>query len=222
MDQMERLYKLFCAVDATQVEINPFGLTPDGEVLCFDAKINFDDNAAYRQKTLFALSDPTEMDPRELAASHHNLNYIGMDGNIGCLVNGAGLAMATMDILNLHGGKPANFLDVGGGAQPNQIAAAYKLLLADENVQSIFVNIFGGIMRCDLIAEGILQAVKKGNKEGVLRTVPLVVRLAGTNDVMAREMLLKDYPNVVHVFTDLDKAAQEAVKCATLTEPVCY
>jgi succinyl-CoA synthetase beta subunit len=208
IEQMKRLYQLFMTVDATQVEVNPFGMTPTGEILCFDAKITFDDNAAYRQPTIFALEDQHDIDPREAAAQTHSLSYIGMSGDIGCLVNGAGLAMATMDILALHGGQPANFLDVGGGAQPAQIAAAFKLLLADEAVKSIFVNIFGGIMRCDLIAEGILQAV--ADKQ--LRSVPLVVRLAGTNDAIAKERLLREYPNAVQVFDDLDTAAQTAVK----------
>lgn len=211
MDQMERLYRLFVTVDATQVEINPFGLTPEGEVLCFDAKINFDDNASYRQRELFSKADVTEADPRELEAAQHNLNYIGMDGNIGCLVNGAGLAMATMDILHLHGGRPANFLDVGGSAKPEQIAAAFRLLLSDPTVQSIFVNIFGGIMRCDLIAEGILLAAREGN----LRSVPLVIRLAGTNEHVAQKRLLEEYPDEVTVYADLDEAAKQAVRATT-------
>lgn len=212
IDQMSRLFKLFTSVDATQIEINPFGVTPDNEVLCFDAKINFDDNAAFRQKSIFSQQDNSSADQRELIAQEHQLNYIGMEGNIGCLVNGAGLAMATMDILKLYGGSPANFLDVGGGAQPNQIATAYKLLVDDENVKSIFVNIFGGIMRCDLIAEGILQAVK----DPKIRSVPLVIRLAGTNDKIAKDRLISEYPGRVQVFDDLDKAAEKAVLAAEL------
>lgn len=207
-DQICRLYQLFRKVDATQVEINPFGLTPEGEVLCFDAKINFDDNAAFRQAAVFAQADTAEMDPRELEAAKLSLNYIGMEGSIGCLVNGAGLAMATMDILHLHGGAPANFLDVGGSANVDQIAAAYQLLLQDTRVRSIFVNIFGGIMRCDLIAEGILKAVAATPSS----VVPLVIRLAGTNAEMAKERLQSEYPKEVFFCDDLDLAAANAVR----------
>lgn len=209
IEQMRRLWTLFRTVDATQVEINPLGVTPDGEVLCFDAKINFDDNAAFRQQHIFSQADLNEADPRELEAVRHNLNYIGMEGSVGCLVNGAGLAMATMDLLNIHGASPANFLDVGGSAQPAQIAAAFRILLSDPNVRSIFVNIFGGIMRCDLIAEGIIKAVQEGGPDQ--RQVPLVVRLQGTNDQLARKILKERYPEKVLIFEDLDEAARSAV-----------
>lgn len=208
MEQMHRLHSLFRTVDATLLEVNPFGITLQGEVLCFDAKLNFDDNAAFRQPVLFNQADTVCTNVRELEAQMHNLNYIGMEGDVGCLVNGAGLAMATMDILALHGGSPANFLDVGGSAQPDQIAAAFSLLLRDEQVKSIFVNIFGGIMRCDLVAEGILQAVTASH---VSRSVPLIVRLAGTNAAIAKERLIKDYPSQVLIFDDLDQAAKQAV-----------
>lgn len=211
MEQMRRLHALFMAVDATLLEVNPFGVTPQGEVLCFDAKLNFDDNAAFRQAALFSQADSSDVDVRERKAQAHHLNYIGMEGNVGCLVNGAGLAMATMDILALHGGSPANFLDVGGSAQPDQISTAFSLLLDDDQVQSIFVNIFGGIVRCDLIAEGILRAVRS---ERVLRPVPLVVRLAGTNEQMAKERLRQEYPHQVLIYDDLDQAAQQAVAAA--------
>lgn len=222
-NQMARLYQLFTATDATQVEVNPLGVTPTGEVLCFDAKINFDDNAAYRQPQLFSQQQRDQADleeggdKREARAAAHNFNYVPLDGSIGCLVNGAGLAMATMDILQLHGGAPANFLDVGGASQhPDQIAAAFRLLLEDEGVKSIFVNIFGGIVRCDLIAEGILQAVKEGRPgetsiSSLRCTVPLVIRLAGTNEEAARVRLMKEYPGPIEIYPDLDAAAKAAV-----------
>lgn len=214
LDQISRLYRLFLALDATQVEVNPFGVTSADEVICFDAKISFDENAAFRQRDLFALADHRETDSRELAAQKLQLNYIGLGGNIGCLVNGAGLAMATMDLLKLHGGDPANFLDVGGSAQPQNIAAAYSLLLSDPRVQCVFVNIFGGIVRCDLVAEGILRSVAARASQGDARAVPLVVRLAGTNEHFAKERLVRELPGQVHVFEDLDLAAQHAVHAA--------
>jgi len=211
IDQLKRLYRLFCTVDATQVEVNPFGVTPEGEVICFDAKINFDDNAAFRQKEIFARADKEEGDPRERLAEEQSLNYIGLEGNVGCLVNGAGLAMATMDLLRVHGGEPANFLDVGGTATTEQISKAFSLLLDDGRVKSIFVNIFGGIVKCDSIAEGILRAVegRMGDKR-----VPLVIRLAGTNGEIARQMLMEKYPGRVKIFNmeDLDEAAKAAVQ----------
>ena len=173
-DQMRRLYDLFLRVDATQVEINPLGETDDGRVVCFDAKINFDDNAEFRQKEVFAMDDMAESDPREVEASKHNLNYIGMDGNIACLVNGAGLAMATMDIIHLHGGSPANFLDVGGNVTEEQVFHAFKLLTQDQQVKAILVNIFGGIVNCATIANGITNACKSINL-----SLPLIVRLEG-------------------------------------------
>ena len=154
-EQIEKLYNLFIAVDATQVEINPFGETTEGDVVCFDAKINFDDNAAYRQKEIFAMGDTAESDPREVDAERFGLNYIGLDGQIGCLVNGAGLAMATMDIVKLEGGEPANFLDLGGGVQEQGVYEAFRIITSDPRVKTILVNIFGGIVNCEVIARGM-------------------------------------------------------------------
>ena len=156
-EQIEKLYNLFIAVDATQVEINPFGETTEGDVVCFDAKINFDDNAAYRQKEIFAMGDTAESDPREVDAERFGLNYIGLDGQIGCLVNGAGLAMATMDIVKLEGGEPANFLDLGGGVQEQGVYEAFRIITSDPRVKTILVNIFGGIVNCEVIARGTSQ-----------------------------------------------------------------
>ncbi|CAH1783137.1 unnamed protein product [Owenia fusiformis] len=203
--QIIQLYKLFMKVDATQVEINPFGETPDGEVVCFDAKINFDDNAEFRQKDIFALNDTSETDWREVKASEHNLNYIGMDGNIGCLVNGAGLAMATMDIVKLSNGEPANFLDVGGGVTEAQVLEAFKLLTADEQVKSILVNIFGGIVNCATIANGITNACRNMDL-----SVPLVVRLEGTNVDEAKK-ILRESGLPITPADDLGDAARKAV-----------
>ena len=170
------LWKLFVAADASLIEVNPLAETPDGRVVVCDAKINFDDNAAFRQAAIFAKRDLSQEDSREVEAAKWDLNYIGLDGTIGCLVNGAGLAMATMDIIKLHGGAPANFLDVGGGASAEQVTRAFEILNADPKVQAIFVNIFGGIMRCDVIAQGVVAAAKKiGLKK------PVVLRLQGTN-----------------------------------------
>ncbi|XP_078399806.1 succinate--CoA ligase [GDP-forming] subunit beta, mitochondrial isoform X2 [Cetorhinus maximus] len=174
-EEIQKLYSLFLKVDATQVEVNPFGETPDGQVVCFDAKINFDDNAEFRQKEIFSQDDISESDPLESEAAKYDLKYIGMDGNIACFVNGAGLAMATCDIIDLHGGKPANFLDLGGGVQENQVYQAFKLLTADPRVKAILVNIFGGIVNCAIIAHGITKACRELKLE-----VPLVVRLEGT------------------------------------------
>ena len=168
------MYRLFLEKDCTLLEINPLIETKDGRIMCVDAKINFDDNAAFRQKDLWEKRDLAQEDPREVRAEAFNLNYIGLDGSIGCLVNGAGLAMATMDIIKLHGGEPANFLDVGGGATATQVTEAVRILGEDPKVKAILVNIFGGIMRCDIIAEGILQAVSKTKLE-----IPLVIRLQG-------------------------------------------
>lgn len=170
------LYKTYTETDCTLVEVNPMVVTPDNRLLALDAKFNFDDNALYRQPTVLGMRDKAEEDPREVAASEFNLNYIGLDGNIACLVNGAGLAMATMDIIQHSGGKPANFLDVGGGATKDQVSAAFKIILADPSVQGIFVNIFGGIMDCDVIARGIVDAAKETDLN-----LPLVVRLEGNN-----------------------------------------
>ena len=170
------LWSLYSKSDCSLVEVNPLAVTTEGEVVALDAKFNFDDNALYRQPDITAMRDTSEEDPREVAASEVGLNYIGLDGNIACLVNGAGLAMATMDIIKLHGGEPANFLDVGGGASKDQVASAFKIILGDPNVKGILVNIFGGIMDCNVIAEGIIAAVKE-----VGLSLPLVVRLEGNN-----------------------------------------
>ena len=173
---LNNVYKLFLGADCSQVEINPLVETPDGRILALDAKFNFDDNALYRHPEIVAMRDTSEEDPREVAASDYNLNYIGLDGNIACLVNGAGLAMATMDIIQHFGGSPANFLDVGGGASKDQVIAAFKIILGDANVKGILVNIFGGIMDCDIIAQGIVAAAKEVGLQ-----LPLVVRLEGNN-----------------------------------------
>jgi succinyl-CoA synthetase beta subunit len=203
--QISRLFEMFLKVDATQVEINPLVETPERDVVAFDAKINFDDNAAFRQKEVFAMRDTTEEDPREVEADKHGLNYIGLDGTIGCMVNGAGLAMATMDIIKLHGGEPANFLDVGGGASEETVTEAFKILTSDPQVKGIVVNIFGGIVRCDTIATGIVSAVKT-----VGLNVPLVVRLEGTN-VEAAKKILADSGLPILAADDLDDAAAKAV-----------
>jgi succinyl-CoA synthetase beta subunit len=202
------LYRCFTACDCSMVEINPLVLTKGGEVLALDAKFSFDDNALFRHPDIVALRDVAEEDPREVAASKHHLSYIGLDGNIGCMVNGAGLAMATMDIIKHHGGEPANFLDVGGGASEEQVTEAFKILLSDANVKAILVNIFGGIMKCDVIAQGILNAVKS-----VKLGIPLVVRLEGTNVEQGRK-LLADSGLPIVTATDLDTAASEIVKLA--------
>lgn len=203
--QICNLYKLFLKVDATQVEINPFGETTEGKVVCFDAKINFDDNAEFRQKEIFALDDGSESDPREVEAGKHQLNYIGMDGNIACLVNGAGLAMATMDIIKLYGGSPANFLDVGGTVKEEQVTKAFQILTSDSRVRAILVNIFGGIVNCAVIANGITSACRSIDLK-----VPLVVRLEGTNVDEARK-ILKDSNLPILTAANLDDAARKAV-----------
>lgn len=207
-DQIKRLYNLFIGVDASQVEVNPFGETPDGRVVCFDAKINFDDNAAFRQKEIFAQRDPAEEDPREVEASRHNLNYIGMDGNIACLVNGAGLAMATMDMINMKGGEPANFLDCGGGVTEDMVYQAFKILTSDPRVEAILVNIFGGIVNCATIANGLVKASRNVNLK-----VPLVVRLEGTN-VEAGNKILRESGLPIIPASNLDDASQKAVAAA--------
>jgi succinyl-CoA synthetase beta subunit len=178
------MYKAFTELDASIVEINPLVVTGTGEVIALDAKMNFDDNALYRHKDVAELRDEDEEDPMELEAARHDLNYIKLDGNIGCMVNGAGLAMATMDIIKLYGGEPANFLDVGGGATKERVTTAFKLILSDPNVEGILVNIFGGIMRCDVIAEGVVAAARE-----VSLHVPLVVRLEGTNVELGKKIL---------------------------------
>ncbi|EKM83441.1 hypothetical protein AGABI1DRAFT_110105 [Agaricus bisporus var. burnettii JB137-S8] len=200
------LYKIFKEKDATQIEINPMALAKDGEVLCMDAKFGFDDNAEFRQKDIFALRDITQEEPSEVEAQKANLNFIKLDGSIGCLVNGAGLAMATMDVLSLHGGNPANFLDVGGGATPDTVKKAFEILLSDPKVKSIFINIFGGIMRCDYIAEGVIKATKE-----LGLTIPLVVRLKGTKEEEAKQMIKESGLKIV-AFDSLDDAAAKAVQ----------
>jgi succinyl-CoA synthetase beta subunit len=204
----EGLYRTFIAYDCSMVEVNPLVVTTKGDVLALDAKFNFDDNALYRHPEIAALRDVAEEDPREVEASKHGLNYIGLDGNIACLVNGAGLAMATMDIIKFYGGEPANFLDVGGGATEEQVTEAFKILIADKKVKAILVNIFGGIMKCDIIAQGIINAAKT-----LKLSVPLVVRLEGTN-VEAGKKLIADSGLAVIAADDLADAAQKAVKAA--------
>ncbi len=202
------LYRTFIESDCSMVEVNPLVVTTKGEVLALDAKFNFDDNALYRHPEIATMRDTAEEDPREVEASKHGLNYIGLDGNIACLVNGAGLAMATMDIIKFYGGSPANFLDVGGGATEEQVTEAFKLLISDANVKAILVNIFGGIMKCDVIAQGIINAVK-----AVKLPVPLVVRLEGTN-VEAGKKIIADSGLAVISADDLGDAAQKVVKAA--------
>ncbi|KAH9729219.1 Succinate--CoA ligase (ADP-forming) subunit beta [Citrus sinensis] len=193
-------------VDGLAPKINPLAETSGKQLVAADAKLNFDDNAAFRQKEIFALRDPTQEDPREVAAAKADLNYIGLDGEIGCMVNGAGLAMATMDIIKLHGGTPANFLDVGGNASEGQVVEAFKILTSDEKVKAILVNIFGGIMKCDVIASGIVNAAKQ-----VALKVPVVVRLEGTN-VDQGKRILKESGMTLITAEDLDDAAEKAVK----------
>ncbi|TFL06463.1 succinate-CoA ligase [Pterulicium gracile] len=202
------LYRIFKDKDATQIEINPLAETKDGAVLCMDAKFGFDDNAEFRQTDVFNLRDISQEEPSEVEAQKANLNFIKLDGSIGCLVNGAGLAMATMDVLSLHGGNPANFLDVGGGATPETVKKAFEILLSDPKVKSIFINIFGGIMRCDYIAEGVIKATKELNLE-----IPLVVRLKGTMEKEAKQMIKESGLKIIP-FDSLDEAAEHAVKVA--------
>jgi succinyl-CoA synthetase beta subunit len=199
------MYRLFLERDCSQIEVNPLVVTPDGRLLALDAKFNFDDNALYRQPEIVAMRDKSEEDPREVAASEFSLNYIGLDGNIACLVNGAGLAMATMDIIQYAGGSPANFLDVGGGATQEQVAAAFRIILADSKVQGILVNIFGGIMDCNIIATGIIAAAKETNI-----TIPLVVRLEGNNVEAGKKTLAESGLSLVPA-TDLADAAKKVV-----------
>uniref|UniRef100_A0A7S1EQ20 Succinate--CoA ligase [ADP-forming] subunit beta, mitochondrial n=1 Tax=Timspurckia oligopyrenoides TaxID=708627 RepID=A0A7S1EQ20_9RHOD len=209
--QVQRLYDLFLEKDATMVEVNPFVETPEGDIVSVDAKINFDDNAAFRQRELHDKRDTSQEDPREVRASAADLNYIGLDGNIGCLVNGAGLAMATMDIIKLYGGSPANFLDVGGSASEMQVTEAFTLLNEDPKVQAILVNIFGGIMRCDVIAQGIINAAKVINMR-----VPLVVRLQGNKVDEAKVLISESKLHIVSA-DDLDDAAKKACTLAEIT-----
>lgn len=199
------LYNLYVKSDCSQVEVNPLAVTTEGEVVALDAKFNFDDNALYRQKDVVAMRDTSEEDPREVAASEFGLNYIGLEGNIACLVNGAGLAMSTMDIIKLHGGEPANFLDVGGGASKEQVTAAFKIILGDPNVKGILVNIFGGIMDCKIIADGIIAAAQE-----VSLNIPLVVRLEG-NNVEAGKATLASSGLAINSADGLTDAAQKIV-----------
>ncbi len=203
---MSAMYRAFTELDASMIEINPLAVTGDGELLALDAKMNFDSNGLFRQPEIIALRDLDEEDPAEAEAGEHELNYIKLDGSIGCMVNGAGLAMATMDIIKLYGSSPANFLDVGGGATTERVTAAFKIILADANVKGILVNIFGGIMRCDVIAEGIVVAAKE-----VALNVPLVVRLEGTN-VEKGKAILADSGLPIDSADDLGDAAKKVVE----------
>ena len=201
-----QLYTAFVSKDMEMLEINPLIVTKQGQLKCLDAKISFDSNALYRHPDIVALRDESEEDAKEIEASKYDLAYIALDGTIGCMVNGAGLAMATMDIIKLYGEFPANFLDVGGGATKEKVTAAFKIITADPNVKGILVNIFGGIMRCDVIAEGVIAAVKD-----VGLTVPLVVRLEGTNVELGKKIIRESGMNVIPA-DDLDDAAQKIVK----------
>ena len=203
---IKSLYKILIEKDASLIEINPLIITKDKKILCLDAKMNFDDNALYRRPEIQKLRDLNEEDPAEIEASKFDLAYIKLNGSIGCMVNGAGLAMATMDIIKLNGQEPANFLDVGGGASKEKVAAAFKLILADKNVKGILINIFGGIMRCDVLAEGVVEAAKQVNL-----SVPLVVRLAGTNFKEGKEILDKSKLKILSA-TDLNDAAKKIVE----------
>ncbi|HAQ48385.1 MAG: ADP-forming succinate--CoA ligase subunit beta [Glaciecola sp.] len=202
------LAKMFEELDVALIEINPLVIKADGDLHCLDAKVAIDGNAMYRQPKLQEMHDPSQEDAREAQAAAWELNYVALDGNVGCMVNGAGLAMGTMDIVNLHGGKPANFLDVGGGATKERVAEAFKIILSDENVKAVLVNIFGGIVRCDMIAEGIIGAVKE---VGV--NVPVVVRLEGTNALLGREVLANSGLDIIAA-ESLTDAAQKVVAAA--------
>ncbi len=203
---IKALFKILVEKDANLVEINPLIITKDKKLLCLDAKMNFDDNALFRRPEILKLRDLNEEEPAEIEASKHDLAYIKLNGSIGCMVNGAGLAMATMDIIKLYGQEPANFLDVGGGASKEKVTAAFKLILADENVKGILINIFGGIMRCDVLAQGVIEAAKQVNL-----SVPLVVRLAGTNFQEGKEILEKSNLKILSA-SDLNDAAKKIVK----------
>merc|ERR1719456_1928884 len=210
---IKSLYKMFIECDCTMVEINPFAELEDGRVIVCDAKVNFDDNASFRHKELFDKRDVSQEDSREVAAKKFDLNYIGLDGNVACMVNGAGLAMATMDLLSLLGGSPANFLDVGGGATRETMTAAFKIIMGDPNVKSIFVNIFGGIARCDHIAEAVVAGVKAVGGNDALKSKPLVIRLEGTN-VEAGMKIVKESGIDCFLTNDFTTGAKEAVKLA--------
>ena len=203
---IKALFKILIEKDATLIEINPLVITKDQKIVCLDAKMNFDDNALFRRPEIFQLRDLSEEEPAEIEASKYDLAYIKLNGSIGCMVNGAGLAMATMDIIKLYGEEPANFLDVGGGASKEKVSAAFKLILSDKNVKGILVNIFGGIMKCDIIAQGVIDAAKETNL-----SVPLVVRLAGTNFIEGKEILDKSGLKILSA-SDLNDAAKKIVK----------
>ena len=203
------LYKCYTETDASIVEINPLVVTDQGDVLALDAKFNFDSNALYRQKDILEMRDINEEDPTEVEAGKYHLNYIKLDGNVGCMVNGAGLAMGTMDIIKLKGGDPANFLDVGGGANVETVKNGFKIILSDKNVKAVLINIFGGIVRCDRVANGIVEAVKELDL-----TVPVVVRLEGTNAEQAKEILANSGVSITPA-TSLSDAAEKVVQAAT-------
>ena len=203
---IKSIYKMFLSTDASLVEINPLILTKDKKIICLDAKINFDDNSLYRQPEILKLRDLNEEDPIEVEASKHDLAYIKLDGNIGCMVNGAGLAMATMDIIKLYGEEPANFLDVGGGASKEKVSSAFKIILSDKNVKGILINIFGGIMKCDVLAQGVVEAAKERKIN-----VPLVVRLAGTNFEEGKKILQNSNLKIISA-DNLDDAAKKIVE----------
>jgi len=205
-EQIKRLYQMFLKVDCLQLEVNPLAETPEGIIYTADAKLGFDDNAQFRQKDIFDMEDTTESDPREVEAASWNLNYVQMDGNIGCLVNGAGLAMATMDIIKYYGGEPANFLDVGGSVQEHQVREAFRIISEDDKVKAILVNVFGGIVDCATIANGVVNACRSIDLK-----IPLVVRLEGTNVDNAKKVLADSGLPILSA-TDLDDAAQKAVK----------
>ncbi len=202
---IKSIYKMFISTDANLVEINPLILTEENNLLCLDAKMNFDDNSIFRHPEILELRDLNEEDPTEIEASKYDLAYIKLDGSIGCMVNGAGLAMATMDIIKLHGEEPANFLDVGGGASKEKVSAAFKIILSDKNVKGILINIFGGIMRCDVLAQGVVDAAKE-----IKINVPLVVRLAGTNYLEGKKILDNSGLEIISA-SDLSDAAQKIV-----------
>ena len=203
---IKSIYKMFVSTDANMVEINPLILTKEKKVVCLDAKVNFDDNALFRHREIVDLRDLNEEDPAEIEASKHDLAYIKLEGSIGCMVNGAGLAMATMDIIKLYGSEPANFLDVGGGASKEKVSAAFKIILSDKNVKGILINIFGGIMRCDVLAQGVVDAAKEININ-----VPLVVRLAGTNFKEGKKILDNSGLKLISA-ENLDDAAKKIVE----------
>jgi len=202
---IKSIYKVLREKDANLIEINPLILTKGDNLLCLDAKINFDDNALYRHPDIVSLKDPNEEDPIETEARKYDLAYIKLDGKIGCMVNGAGLAMATMDIIKLYGSKPANFLDVGGGASKEKVSAAFKIILSDKNVEGVLINIFGGIMSCDVLAQGVIEAAKETNL-----SVPLVVRLAGTNVELGKEILKKSDLKIISA-NNLADAAKKII-----------